>query len=91
VYGPRGSYSFFAGRDASRAYVTGCFETHLTHDVRGLTIQELQVWAPFVEREREEMEHYAELLLFSPFPFASKSQCGKPFSMTILATSKSAV
>ncbi|UZJ52306.1 hypothetical protein CBS101457_001626 [Exobasidium rhododendri] len=52
IYGPRGSYSFFAGRDASRAYVTGCFETHLTHDVRGLSIQELQqiaMWKTFFD------------------------------------------
>lgn len=33
----------FAGKDASRAYVTGCFKTHLTHDVRGLTKAERQV------------------------------------------------
>ncbi|CAD6956993.1 unnamed protein product [Tilletia laevis] len=39
IYGPGGSYSFFAGRDASRAYVTGCFESEaqLTHDLRGLS------------------------------------------------------
>lgn len=32
-----------AGRDASRSFVTGCFETHLTHDLRGLSDAELQV------------------------------------------------
>jgi len=32
-----------AGRDASRSYVTGCFETHLTHDLRGFGPQELKV------------------------------------------------
>lgn len=35
-------YHFFAGRDASRAYVTGCFSTHLTHDVRGFGDKELK-------------------------------------------------
>ncbi|WFD49174.1 hypothetical protein GLX27_003852 [Malassezia furfur] len=34
-------YHNLAGRDASRAFVTGCFTTHLTHDLRGLTRQEL--------------------------------------------------
>lgn len=43
IYGPRGSYHFFAGRDASRAFVTGCFETHLTHDLRGLSAFDIEV------------------------------------------------
>lgn len=36
TYGPGGPYSHFAGRDASRAFFTGCFSTDLTHDLRGL-------------------------------------------------------
>ncbi|KAK2762271.1 hypothetical protein FQN54_001281 [Arachnomyces sp. PD_36] len=36
TYGPGGSYSFFAGRDATRAYVTGCFQEDLTPDIRGV-------------------------------------------------------
>lgn len=33
-----------AGKDASRAFVTGCFQPHhLTHDLRGLTGEELVV------------------------------------------------
>ena len=35
-YGPDGSYSFFAGRDASRAYVTGKFQDDLNDDVQDL-------------------------------------------------------
>lgn len=60
-YGPGGSYSFFAGRDAARAYITGtltqllkkgCFQTHLTHDLRGLSddqIASLKQWTDFYE------------------------------------------
>ncbi|EJU06483.1 cytochrome b5, partial [Dacryopinax primogenitus] len=41
IYGPGGSYSHFAGTDAARAFSTGCFALHRTHDLRGLTAQEL--------------------------------------------------
>jgi predicted heme/steroid binding protein len=36
IYGPGGNYNFFAGRDATRAFVTGCFEEDLTSDMRGV-------------------------------------------------------
>ncbi|KAF9885542.1 hypothetical protein FE257_012870 [Aspergillus nanangensis] len=36
VYGPGGHYGFFSGRDATRAFVTGCFEEDLTPDMRGV-------------------------------------------------------
>jgi hypothetical protein len=46
-YGPGGSYSFFSGKDATRGFTTGCFEKeHLTHDLRGLTAEELKVVWP---------------------------------------------
>ncbi|TFK56035.1 cytochrome b5 [Heliocybe sulcata] len=42
TYGPGGPYHFMAGKDAARAFATGCFETHRTHDIRGLTESEMQ-------------------------------------------------
>jgi predicted heme/steroid binding protein len=46
-YGPGGSYGFFAGRDATRAYVTGCFEEDLTGDLRGVE----EIFVPVDEEE----------------------------------------
>ncbi|GMK58463.1 hypothetical protein CspeluHIS016_0504950 [Cutaneotrichosporon spelunceum] len=50
VYGQGGSYNMMAGRDASRSFITGCFETHLTHDLRGLSekdLESLETWKNF--------------------------------------------
>lgn len=44
VYGPNGPYRFFSGRDAARAFVTGCFQKpdEFTHDLRGLDPEEAE-------------------------------------------------
>ncbi|MGH0169828.1 UNVERIFIED_CONTAM: hypothetical protein FKN15_067622 [Acipenser sinensis] len=54
-YGPGGSYHFFAGRDASRAFVTGDFtEAGLVDDVSGLSpaqILSLSEWLSFYNKD----------------------------------------
>merc|ERR1711963_1258080 len=54
-YGEGGGYSFFAGRDASRAFVTGNFEEPgLVEDVAGLSGSDylgLEEWQGFYEKD----------------------------------------
>ncbi|KAI0253167.1 cytochrome b5-like heme/steroid binding domain-containing protein [Lactifluus subvellereus] len=50
IYGPGGSYAHMAGVDAARAFGTGCFKDHRTHDLRGLSeseIQSVEHWKAF--------------------------------------------
>jgi len=47
TYGKGGSYNHFTGRDCARAFVTGCFKTHQTHDTRG-----------FGEKEFKSLDHW---------------------------------
>ncbi|KAJ6789077.1 hypothetical protein PWT90_00379 [Aphanocladium album] len=61
MYGVGGSYHFFVGRDASRAYVSGCFKEDLTADMRGLEEMYLPIDDPEVDSmwttaEMEEMK-----------------------------------
>lgn len=51
-YGPKGSYSFFAGRDASRSFVTGKFKEDLNDEVKDFTPEQhasLLHWKTFFE------------------------------------------
>jgi len=54
-YGPGGGYSFFSGRDASRAFVTGDFEEKgLVDTVEGLTKDDylgLEEWSSFYNKD----------------------------------------
>ncbi|KAJ7179521.1 cytochrome b5-like heme/steroid binding domain-containing protein [Mycena filopes] len=55
-YQPGGSYHFMTGRDAARAFGTGCFQTHRTHDLRGLSDQEyegVQHWKKFFANHKD--------------------------------------
>ncbi|GAX82131.1 hypothetical protein CEUSTIGMA_g9559.t1 [Chlamydomonas eustigma] len=53
-YGENKSYSFFVGRDASRAFVTGDFKNNLTDHLSGLTNEQIATifeWKHFYMKE----------------------------------------
>ncbi|KIK65725.1 hypothetical protein GYMLUDRAFT_39234 [Collybiopsis luxurians FD-317 M1] len=55
AYHPGGPYHILTGIDAARAFGTGCFKTHRTHDLRGLSESEIKGvahWKKFFENHK---------------------------------------
>lgn len=68
TYGPGGSYHFFAGHDAARAFLTGCFQEDQSPDLRGveqmyipLDPWEKEIHASVSAEERAKLEAEAKL------------------------------
>ncbi|PWW80078.1 cytochrome b5 [Tuber magnatum] len=59
TYGPGGAYGFFSGRDASRAFVSGCFQEDLTWDLRGL--EEMYITGDVRELDDKELSEISRL------------------------------
>ncbi|KAF8803744.1 cytochrome b5 [Phlegmacium glaucopus] len=75
AYQPGGSYHHFVGTDAARAFGTGCFQTHRTHDTRGLTEKELSGlahWKKFYAEHKDYVKvgrvNHAQIDPASPIP-----------------------
>lgn len=62
-YGPEGGYSFFAGRDATRSFVSGDFsDSGLTDDLEGLSIREYLGIADWVGTYEKEYTYVGRLI-----------------------------
>ncbi|CAZ84605.1 unnamed protein product [Tuber melanosporum] len=59
IYGPGGAYGFFSGRDAARAFVSGCFKDDLTWDMRGL--EEMFITGDVRELDDKELSEISRL------------------------------
>ncbi|KAK9323557.1 cytochrome b5-like heme/steroid binding domain-containing protein [Lipomyces orientalis] len=80
TYGPGGPYHHFAGRDAARAFVTGCFTTDLTHDLRGLDPvaagKDIAGWKAFFEKSARYW--YVGDVIHEPIAGSPPGECQGP-------------